>query len=458
MTVFAQPQRQVLAATCLSYVIVILDTSIVNVALEPISTALGAGISGLQWVVNAYTLTFASLLLSGGALSDRFGAKNVYLGGLLLFGLASLACGLAPNMALLIGGRVLQGVGAALLVPSSLALINHGFPQAEGRAKAIALWAGCGGVAMAAGPLLGGLMIQSFGWRSLFLLNLPVTLLGAWLTLRVPPPPDVAHKRHADLLGQCLAAVALGSSVGVLIEVAQRGWHDNVIQVGVLVAVVAWGLFFITERRQRQPMLPLDLFRSARVCACIAVSMMSGLVFYGLFFLLSLYFQRTLSWSPLDAGLAFLPLSVLVAAGSFISGSLHQRIGALWLVGLCCTLYAAGFAGLFALAEATPYWRIALCFPAVGLAAGMITPVATAVMMGQAGAQRGGISGGVLNASRQTGSALGVAIFGGLLSAVQPQSEGIRLAIWVAIALSLAAGMLWCWALKANNAQLLGAD
>lgn len=447
MISFTPDQRRVLSATCLSYIIVILDTSIVNVALEPIASALGSGISGLQWVVNAYTLTFASLLLSGGALGDRLGAKNLYVAGLLLFGLASALCGLAVNLPVLIAGRVLQGVGAALLVPASLALINQGFPQTEMRGRAIALWAGCGGVAMAAGPLVGGLLIQSVGWRSVFLLNVPLVLFGVWLTLRVPSSTAVAQKRHIDPAGQGLAVIALGSSVGVLIEGARLGWHDAAIRLGVMVACAAWGLFILIERRQRQPMLPLDLFRSARFSASVGVSMVSGLVFYGLFFLLSLYFQQTLNWSPLATGMAFLPLSILVAIGSFISGWLNQRIGPLRLVAGCCVLYAAGFAGLFALADAASYWRVALCFPAVGLAAGIITPVATAVLMSQAGTGRAGIAGGVLNASRQAGSAFGVAIFGGLLSAVQPQSTGIHLAIWLAIALSLIAAAVWWRAL-----------
>ena len=218
-------QKRVLIATSLSYVIVILDTSIVNVALEPVAASLGSDISGLQWVVNAYTLTFASLLLSGGALGDRIGAKAVYLAGLLIFAGASALCGLAPDLQILVAARVAQGVGAALLVPCSLTLINHAFPVARQRASAIGVWAGCGGIAMAAGPLAGGLLIHLLGWRSIFLVNVPIALIGAWLTTRVDSVRPAASARPMDVAGQMLAIVALGASVAVLIEGAKLGWH-----------------------------------------------------------------------------------------------------------------------------------------------------------------------------------------------------------------------------------------
>lgn len=436
-------QKWLLAATSISYIIVIMDTSIVNVALAPLAATLHSSITGLQWVVSAYTVTFASLLLSGGALGDKLGAKKVYLTGLVLFALASAGCGLSQTLSTLVISRILQGIGAALLVPASLALINSEFPQSQQRAKAIGVWAGCGGIAMAAGPLFGGLLIHLSGWRSIFLVNVPIALLGVMLAARIPVIKKTADVGPIDFSGQLMAIIALGLSVAVLIEGLHRGWHDPWICGGILVAALAWFFFIFTERTISQPMLPMKLFRIADFSASVIVSLVSGLVFYGLFFLLSLYFETERGWSSLDTGLAFLPLTVLVTMGSFSAGKLNRRFGPLVLIAGCCGLYAAGFAGLILAGDNAPYWRIALCFPALGLAAGIITPVATATVMGSIVKEQAGIAAGVLNASRQMGSVLGVAIFGGLLNAVKPLAAGIYFAACLAIALSLLGGLLW---------------
>ncbi|MFM0272845.1 MFS transporter [Paraburkholderia aspalathi] len=440
-------QKRVLIATSLSYVIVILDTSIVNVALEPVAASLGSDIAGLQWVVNAYTLTFASLLLSGGALGDRIGAKTVYLAGLLVFACASALCGLAPDLQILVVARVLQGVGAALLVPCSLTLINHAFPVARQRASAIGVLAGCGGIAMAAGPLAGGLLTHLLGWRSIFLVNVPIALIGAWLTTRIGAVRPASSDRSMDVAGQLLAVVALGASVAVLIEGAKLGWQAAVIRAGAVIALAAWVAFVLVEGRRKQPMLPLGFFRSPVFSASAFVSLISGLIFYGLFFLLSLYFQSARGWSPLQTGLAFLPLTVMVAIGSFASGALNRTYGAHRLVCAGFLLYAVGFVGLVVLADNAPYWRIALCFPAVGFAAGVISPAATAALMTAVDKARAGVGAGVLNASRQTGAAFGVAIFGALMSAIQPVDVGIRVAVYLAIGLSLLGALVWSVAL-----------
>lgn len=444
-------QKWLLTATSISYIIVILDTSIVNVALAPLAATLHSTITGLQWVVSSYTVTFASLLLSGGALGDKLGAKSVYLTGLLLFALASAGCGFSSTLSSMIFSRILQGIGAALLVPASLALINSEFPQSQERAKAIGIWAGCGGIAMAAGPLFGGLLIQLLGWRSIFLVNVPIALIGIVLATRIPVIKISASEKPMDFAGQLLAIIMLGSSIAVLIEGVHRGWRDPWIYGGVLVATVAWGLFIFTERTINHPMLPMKLFRLADFTASVTVSLISGLVFYGLFFLLSLYFETVRGWSSLDAGLAFLPLTLLVTLGSFSAGKLNRLFGPLWLIAGCCGLYVAGFTGLLILRENAPYWRVAVCFPALGLAAGVITPVATAAVMGSIVKEQAGIAAGVLNASRQTGSALGVAIFGGLLSAVKPLAAGIYVAVCLGIAFSMLGGLLWIIILSRNS-------
>jgi len=436
-------KKSVLLATSLSYVVVILDTSIVNVALARIAATLGSDVSGLQWVVNAYTLTFASLLLTGGLLGDRLGAKNVYLTGLLVFAAASALCGAAPDLATLVVARVLQGVGAALLVPCSLTLISTAYPDAQERAGAISVWAGCGGIAMAAGPLAGGLLIHWFGWRSIFFVNVPLAICGAWLTTHIPRASQRHGAAHMDIAGQVAAIIALASSVAILIEGAKLGWRSTPILGGIVLAVAAWFGFVAIERRRAQPMLPPGLFRLPVFSASVFVSLVSALIFYGLLFLLSLYFQENRGWPPLRTGLAFLPLTVLVTAGSFSAGRLCRAYGARRVVVAGFLLYASGFAGLLALASDAPYWRVALCFPAVGFGSGVITPAVTAAMMGAVEKSRAGIAAGVLNASRQSGSAFGVAIFGALMSTAQTPGGGVRVAIFVAIALSLAAAACW---------------
>jgi len=434
-------KKSVLLATSLSYVVVILDTTIVNIALAKIAASLGADVAGLQWVVNAYTLTFASLLLTGGLLGDRLGARNVYLTGLLVFAAASALCGFAPNLPVLVLARVMQGVGAALLVPCSLTLISAAYTDAQQRAGAISVWAGCGGIAMAAGPLVGGLLVHWLGWRSIFVVNVPIAACGAWLTLRIPATRR-ARVEHMDLAGQAAAIVALACSVAVLIEGVKLGWRSAPIVTGIVAAVAGWITFVLIERRRARPMLPLALFRHPVFSASVFVSLISALVFYGLLFLLSLYFQEGRGWQSLQTGLAFLPLTVMVTAGSFSAGRLGAAYGTGRVVIGGFLLYAIGFAGLLALAHDAPYWRIALCFPAVGFGSGVITPAATATLLGAVDKTRAGVAAGVLNASRQTGSAFGVAIFGLLLGAGQP-AGGVHAAVCLAIALSLLAAFSW---------------
>jgi len=256
-------QRRVLMATAISYVIVLLDTSIVNVALDRISVSLGIQIAGLQWVMSAYTLAFASLLLSGGTLGDRWGARNVYLAGLLVFTLASAACGLTPDLPGLIVARILQGVGAAMLVPCSLKLINHAFPISEQRSRAVGIWIGCGGVAMAAGPLIGGVLIHCFDWRSIFYVNVPIGLAGIWMTLRIAPDRQQSTLRRFDPVGQITAIVALAALIAALIEGHVLGWSSPLILAGLVVTVVVGTIFVVVEARSNDPMLPLTFLRAA---------------------------------------------------------------------------------------------------------------------------------------------------------------------------------------------------
>lgn len=433
---------KVLAATSISYAIVLLDASIVNVALEQISGTLNSDVSGLQWIVNAYTLSFASFLMTGGTLSDRLGARNIYLAGLAVFTLASALCGVAPNLGSLALARALQGMGSAMLVPCSLALINQAYPDPGKRAAAIGMWMGCGGIAMASGPLLGGLLIHWFGWRSIFFVNLPLGLLGIGLTWRLPPS-QALRSRHFDVAGQLTAIIALGSLIAVLIEAPLLGWRSTPIVAGLLVCGAFSLLFIRIETRQQQPMLPLAFFRNRLFSASALVSMASALVFYGMLFSFSLYYQRVLGYAPLQAGLAFLPMTVMVAVGGLWSGRLAGWFGARGSMCTAFCLYTAGATGMLLAGPGSPYWLAILPMLAIGLASGFISPAATAPAMGTVEKSRAGIAAAVLNSARQTGAALGVAIFGAMLTALQPFQHGLHLVLGAVAIVALAAALLW---------------
>ena len=438
-----EQQRRVLWATSISYVVVILDTSIVNVALERIGATFAGGVAGLQWVVNAYTLTFASLLLSGGTLGDRLGARHVYMAGLAVFTAASALCGAAPSLALLTLGRVLQGMGAALLVPASMALINGACANPQERAAAFGVWAGLGGVAMAAGPLLGGVLIGLVGWRSIFLLNVPVCLAGIFMAARVAPQLRRGAQRRIDLAGQTAAIAALALLNAAIIEAPAYGWHAPLVAGGLVLACAAAIAFVALERHRAQPMLPLGFFREPVFTAAVLVSMISAFTFYGLLFALSLYLQQERGYAPLRAGLAFLPLTVMVPLGSLLSRRAVAWLGPRALVALACLLAGAGYLGAAACGTMARYDLLALPLPAIGFAASLITPAATAALMAAVDQGRAGIAAGVLNAARQTGAALGVAVAGAMIAGRASVGAGMRVNLLIAAALSAAAA--WAW-------------
>ncbi|WP_321937168.1 MFS transporter [Paraburkholderia sp. J8-2] len=449
-----QPRR-VLWATSISYVVVILDTSIVNVALERIGASLAGGVSGLQWVVNAYTLTFASLLLSGGTLGDRLGARPVYMAGLAVFTAASVLCGAAPSLALLTLGRVLQGMGAALLVPASMSLINGACANARERAAAFGVWAGMGGIAMAAGPVLGGVLIGLVGWRSIFLLNVPVCLAGIVMAARVAPQPRGGVPRRLDLAGQTAAIAALALLNAAIIEAPAYGWHAPIVAGGLVLALVAAIAFVALEKHHAQPMLPLGFFREPVFSAAVLVSMISAFTFYGLLFGLSLYLQQERGYAPLRAGLAFLPLTVMVPLGSLLSRRAVAWLGPRALVALACLLAAAGYLSAAIGGSTARYGLLAVPLPAIGFAASLMMPACTAALMATVDQGRAGIAAGVLNAARQTGAALGVAVAGAMIARRASIGAGMRVNLLIAAMLSAGAAWVWwrAWSHRAHAAQ-----
>ena len=293
-----------LAAMSLGYVVVQFDVTIVNVAINSIGGDFGGSVADLQWIVNAYTITFAAFILTAGALGDRLGARRVFIAGFAIFVLASLACALAPALPVLIVARLCQGVGAAILVPNSLALLNHAYPQESERHWAVGIWAAGASFSLTAGPLVGGALIALSGWRSIFLINLPIGLAGIWLTWRYASETARLAVRTLDIPGQILAVLALGSLAAAMIEGGERGWSDLLVLTGFAGFALLAALFLAIEYRSSAPMLPLGLFRRPAFSEMSSTGLLVNIGCYGLIFVFSLYFQRLNDLSPLWTGLA----------------------------------------------------------------------------------------------------------------------------------------------------------
>jgi MFS transporter, DHA2 family, methylenomycin A resistance protein len=405
-----------LLAICLGYLMVIVDATIVNVALPSVGRELGGGVSGLQWVIDAYTVVFAALLLPAGSLGDRLGARRVFNAGLGLFTLASAACAAAPSVPLLVAARAVQGFGAALLVPSSLALLRASYQQRSERARAVGVWGAVAGTGAASGPILGGLLVGLISWRAVFIVNLPLGILGLVLTARYLPARGEGLEGSFDPPGQLLGIAALTLLTLGLIEGGSAGWSSPRTLVPLAAFVPALILFVLTERGVRDPMLPLGLFRSHTFSGASFVGLAINLGFYGQLFALSLYFQHERGFSPLQTGLALLPEGIFVAIASALSGRVTGRTGPRrpMLAGL--TLGAIGFLGLIAAGRSTSYWILVPPLIAAGFGMAFTMPAATAAVIEAAPADRAGIASGVLNASRQAGGAIGVALLGTLIA------------------------------------------
>ncbi len=423
-----------LVAICVAYFMVILDTTVVNVALPALGRGLHTTTTGLEWVVDAYSLAFAALLLSAGALSDRRGAKEVFQAGVALFAVASAGCGLAPSTSVLIAARALQGVGAALAVPASLALLQAAYPDQVARRRAFGIWGGVAGVAAAAGPVAGGALVAGLGWRSVFFVNVPIAAVGLALGARhLHAPQRRAH--GTDAIGQVVGVVALLALTVALIDAGSAGWGSSVVVGGLGAFVVFAAAFIAVERASRAPMLPLTLFSSASFSAATAVGLLINLGFYGELFVVSLYLQDVHHLSPLLAGVALLPQMTMAVVGSTVSGRVMARRGPRlpMLVGLVSGAAGLGALGVVAGTHA-PYWPLVVPMVAAGFGMAFTMPAATAAVMEAATAERAGLASGTLNAARQVGGVAGVALLGTLVAQRSAFVGGLRAAMDIAAA------------------------
>lgn len=411
-----QPRMPVLplVAVCLGFFMVMLDTTIVNIALPAIGRSLNGGVDLLQWVVDSYTLVFAALLLSAGALGDRIGPRRVFLAGLGAFALFSAVCAVAPTGGWLVAARALQGVGAAALVPGSLALINASYPDRASRAKAIGIWGGMGGIAAACGPVLGGALIDGFGWQAVFLVNVPVAAIAYLLVVRYVINPRPEHRRSLDLPGQGLAITALASLTYALIDGGgSSGWQtrDTVLIVGGLLLIMG---FLVLEARRRDPMLPVGLFRDPGFSTANVTGLLLNFGFYGQYFVLTLYLQQLRHYPPLTAGLLIAPEALGAVVGSPLGGRTTARFGPRMVMITGLVLGAIAFLAMLPVGAHTNYALLGPVIFVAGFGISFAMPAATAAALQAAPPERAGVAAGVVNAARQTGSVLGVAVLGTL--------------------------------------------
>lgn len=438
------PAPFTLLIACLGFFVVVLDTTAVNVALEDIRDDLGAGISGLQWVVDAYTVVFAALLLSAGALADRIGATRAFAAGMAVFVLSSAACALAPSLGVLIAMRVLQGAAAAVMLPSSLALASRAYQDPALQRRSISIWTAAGAAAITAGPVIGGLLTEWLGWRAVFFINLPVGI-AALLAVRhlaasAPRPAAL------DLVGQTCAVLTLACLTFGVIEGAHRGFDEPIVAGALALSAVALLLFVRIETTTAEPVLPLKLFAGPTAATALAVCLVLYLAFYGEVFILALFFQEVLGHGPAVAGLLFLPLTALSAASTLVCGRMVGAFGTWVPMALGFELMAIGLMALTAIDASSGTLAISLAIAPLGLGMGFAGPPIPMALMAALPAERAGIASGAFNCVRQTGATLGVAIFGALAAAGSGFVDGMHHTLYVGIftsAVSLVAVVLF---------------
>ena len=407
---------RVLLICCLSLFLVGLDVTIVNVALPTMGRDLDADIAGLQWTIDAYTVVMASLLMFAGSMADRFGRKRTFVLGLAVFSAASALCSVATSVEILIAFRVLQAIGASMLNPVAMSIITNTFTDPRERAQAVGVWGAVFGAAMALGPVLGGLAVSAVDWRAIFLINLPIGLAAILLTLRFVPESRAAHPRRFDPIGQAAMFSLLATVTYAIIEAPHRGWTSPMIVGAFAVAAVALGTLLAYEPRRREPLVDLRFFRSAPFSAAIVVSVAAFAAFGGFLFLNTVYLQGARGLSPLEAGLATVPMALLTMAASPLSGRLVGSRGPrlpLALAGTCMTVASAMLTGITA-GTSLPWLMGA--YAAFGLGFGFVNaPITNAAVSGMP-REQAGVAAAIATTSRQFGQTLGVAVVGAIIA------------------------------------------
>jgi EmrB/QacA subfamily drug resistance transporter len=438
-----------LVAVSFGLFMIMLDNTVVNVALPSIQKALKVDRAELEWVVVAYALTFATFMLTGGKLADRYGRRRLFTVGLVIFTGSSLACALAPTAQFLIGARTVQGIGGAIMNPATLGILTATFPPRQ-RGMAIGIWAGVSAIALAIGPLVGGILTEKIDWSWIFLINVPVGVIGiAVARWAIDESRDTSLRQRLDVPGLLTSGVGLFALTYGLIEANQKGWTSVEILSLFAVAVVSLVAFVLLELHQERPMLDLSLFRNRSFAGANLTMLLVSLAMFGIFFFNSLFFQQVLGYSPIGAGALFLPMTLCIVLFAPLAGKLSDRIGSRWLIGGGMSLVSISLLLMAQLNTGSSLWQIipALLPTGIGMAL-TITPT-TAAAMSSVAVDKAGVGSAVLNTCRQVGGSLGIAVMGALIASqvsAGPTSplytaqfvHGYHLGIYVAAGIAIA--------------------
>jgi EmrB/QacA subfamily drug resistance transporter len=414
----------ILAVLCFSLLVIVLDNTILNVAIPTIVRDLDATNSQLQWMVDSYTLVFAGLLLTAGSLGDRFGRRGALQVGLVLFGLGSLASAFASTADQLIATRAFMGIGGAFIMPATLSIITNVFPVHE-RGKAIGVWAATAGLAGVLGPLTGGFLLEHFYWGSIFLVNIPIVIVGLVAGVFLIPTSKDPSAPPLDPIGAVLSIAGLSALLYAIIEAPQRGWSNSTILLAFAIAAVVIGCFFAWEAHNEHPMLDVHFFANPRFTAASMSIMLVFFAMFGSLFLITQYFQFVLGYSPMETGVRFLPFAICMLVLAPMSSRFVDRFGTKLVVGTGLTMVALGLAAMTQLEVTTAYWpdivwRIVLMASGIALT---MAP-ATESIMGSLPLAKAGVGSAVNDTTRQVGGALGVAVVGSVLASVYGSQVG----------------------------------
>lgn len=405
-----------LGAMCFGLFMVMLDNTVVNLALPTIQRQMGSGISGLQWIIDAFILLLAALMLTGGTLGDLYGRKRAFIAGLIIFTAGSLFCALSPSVPVLIAARIVQGIGAAIMMPSTLAILTNTFQDPKERAQAIGIWAGVSGIALAIGPAVGGLMVDAFGWQSIFYLNVPIGVIALGISARLVPESKNPEGRGLDIPGQILAIAGLAALTFAFIEANTYGWTSAVIITLFVVAAILLAAFGFWERRAKSPVLQLSFFRNITFTGANLVGLLVSFGFIGMLLFLALFMQNVQGYTPTGAGIRQLPSTLAVMVFAIVSGRIVGRIGARVPITVGMLIVTGGILGFLSVQATTPYshfwWLLAIIGTGVGL---VMSPITTAVMS-TAPVARAGMASATSNTMRQLGGVFGVAVLGSIVT------------------------------------------
>jgi DHA2 family methylenomycin A resistance protein-like MFS transporter len=404
----------IVGTVSLAFVIAQIDVTIVNIALPQFQSSFHADVTMLQWVIDAYTIAFAALMLAAGSLSDLIGSRKIFQLGILIFFMGSVGCGIAWSAYSIIGFRVIQGLGSAMMIPSSLALLNQSFSHdKDARVRAVALWTAAGSVALAVGPVCGGLLIKLSNWRFIFFVNIPLCVAAFLMSFRLDSFRTGA-KKSIDAVGQITWAFALTALIAIIIEYKRLGISSVWIWLGVAFTLLAFFLFLKVESTTKKPMLPLSLFKSSHFNVLLLLGGVINNVYYGTFFILSLYLQNVLKFPPLKAGFAFFPLTFGLLVTNLISGKFIGRYGPRppILLGLFTSI--AGFCALMFASTNTPYWLLSVPFFIIPAGIGLAVPAMTNGILASVNKEMSGTASAVLITIRQAAGAIGVATYGAI--------------------------------------------